>query len=394
MTLSNDQKKWGLRGAILILVITGLVFGFWPDSIRVTLDTARVAPLKVTFQEEGITRYSYRFLIVAPTSGYFETTGLSAGESVSTGMSLGTIRSSEGQILDQRQLEIAKARLEGAKSKLEQATQVYTQALKDEAFALVERDRAVKLLEEEIGSERQVDQIQLAAEQATTQRKNTEYAVRISEYEVLAAEAALGGGLEPDQQEVISLLSPADALILSITDSRSRLVQAGTPLIELANPERMEVVVEVLSSDAVQIQPGMPIRLLKWGGTEEIKGSVMRVEPGGFRKVSALGVEEQRVNVIAEIPTVPGLGNQYRVVVDFELWQEDGVLQVPSAALFRLEADWGLFVAEKGRAVLKKVVVGKEAGEWTQLLSGVEEGVWVISDPDERIEDGVRISVD
>lgn len=144
MTLSNDQKKWGLRGAILVLVVTGLVFGFWPDSIRVTIDKARVAPLKVTFQEEGITRYSYRFLIVAPTSGYFETTGLTAGESVSTGTVLGTIRSAEGQVLDQRQLEIAKARLEGAKTKLEQAQQAFTQALKDEAFALAERERALK----------------------------------------------------------------------------------------------------------------------------------------------------------------------------------------------------------------------------------------------------------
>lgn len=394
MTLSNDQKKWGLRGAILVLVVTGLVFGFWPDSIRVTVDKAHVAPLKVTFQEEGITRYSYRFLIVAPTSGYFETTGLTAGESVSTGTVLGTIRSAEGQVLDQRQLEIAKARLEGAKTKLEQAQQAFTQALKDEAFALAERERALKLLEEEIGSKRQVDQVQLVAEQTTTQRKNAEYAVRISEYEVLAAEAALGGGIASDQQDVVSLLSPSDALILSITDSRSRLVQAGTPLIELANPEKMEVVVEVLSSDAVQIQPGMPIRLLKWGGAEEIMGSVMRVEPGGFRKVSALGVEEQRVNVIVDIPKVPGLGNQYRVVVEFELWQEDDVLQVPSAALFRLESDWGLFVAEEGRAVLKIVEVGKEAGEWTQLLSGVEEGEWVIPDPDERIEDGVRVSVE
>jgi len=144
----------------------------------------------------------------------------------------------------------------------------------------------------------------------------------------------------------------------------------------------------------VQIQPGMPIRLLKWGGDEEVAGTIQRVEPGGFRKVSALGVEEQRVNVIAEIPTVPGLGNQYRVVVEFELWQEDDVLQAPSSSLFRLESDWGLFVAEEGRAVLKKVEVGKEAGEWTQILSGVLEGDLVITDPDERIEDGVRILVD
>lgn len=394
MIVSKEQKKWGLRGAILVVVVTGLVVGFWPDSIRVTAESVRVAPLKVTFEEDGVTRYAYRFLMAAPTTGYFENASIKAGEYVSKGTALGTIRSAEGQILDQRQLEIAKARLAGANTKLEQAQQTYSQALKDEAFALSEHKRAEQLLEQEIGSEQQVEQAQLTAEQATTQRKSAEYAVQISEYDVLAAEAALGKGIESDQQDVISLLSPADALILTISDSRSRLVQAGTPLIELANPEKMEVMVDVLSSDAVQIQPGMPIRLLKWGGDEEVAGTVQRVEPGGFRKVSALGVEEQRVNVIAEIPTVPGLGNQYRVVVEFELWQEDDVLQAPSSSLFRLESDWGLFVAEEGRAVLKKVEVGKEAGEWTQILSGVLEGDLVITDPDERIEDGVRILVD
>ena len=221
----------------------------------------------------------------------------------------------------------------------------------------------------------------------------------VSRFDKSAAEAALKYSAAPDENggdtESIPIRAPVGGQVLRIHHESEGVVARGQPLVDIGDPDSLEVVVEVLSRDAVRIVPEMKVLLTRWGGDEALQGRVKTVEPVGFTKVSALGVEEQRVQVIVEIVTPRAqwarLGDGYRVEAAFLLWEADNVLQVPTSALFRVDQDWALFLAGDGRAVLQVVKPGQRSGISTQILAGIEAGQVLINHPGDNLEPGSPI---
>lgn len=197
--------------------------------------------------------------------------------------------------------------------------------------------------------------------------------------------------------ERVPLRSPATGVVLKRLRESEGPVQTGEPLLEVGDPRQLEVVAELLSADAVRVRPGMRVLFRRWGGDGALEGRVRRVEPAGYTKISALGVEEQRVNVVADFVPAPaqrpGLGDGYRVEAAFVLWQEPAVLQLPASALFQRGEGWSVFVVEGGRAHRRDVVVGQRNGLAAQVVSGVAEGEHVITHPDNVLEHGARVTL-
>ena len=410
---SAGNRRRLLQGALILLIVSLLAIGFWPDPVPVTVHEVADGPLAVTLREEGKTRFQERSLVSSPSAGWLSDIRVEGGDTVQAGDRLAVIRSAAGSIPDERQAEIAQARAEAARSVLAAALDRVELARRQLAFQQRERDRTQELLDSGIGTRQALEAVELALQQAQTALDTAESEVERARFEVRAAEAALS---EPDpgasREQVIR--SPADGVVLRVFDRRDRLVNLGEPILEVGEPGAIEVVADVRSSDAVSLRPGMAIRVRRWGGEGELEGRVTRVEPGGFTKVSALGVEEQRVNVVGELTgglagagaegSDPGveraetglltsrLGDGYRVDLEFETWRGENVRQIPAASLFRLDGGWAVFVVGEGnRADQREIRIGHASGRFTQVLEGLEAGERVILNPDERIEQGVRV---
>ncbi len=227
------------------------------------------------------------------------------------------------------------------------------------------------------------------------QRNWTRYAVEVAQQELAAAEARLQYAGRSDSPERIPVEAPVDGVVLAVQHESRGVVSAGEPLLVIGNPASLEVVIEVLSASAVQIEPGMEVRFHRWGGTDSLPGRVRRVEPAGFTEVSALGVEEQRVRVIADI-TAPheewrGLGDAYRVEAEFVLWSADDVLQIPETALFETDDGYAVYVIADGVARQRAVTVGHEGGLDVEIRKGLAEGEQVVLQPSREISDGTRV---
>ena len=222
----------------------------------------------------------------------------------------------------------------------------------------------------------------------------------MARFEVEAARATLdiasGQRSESNDADELAIRAPVSGLILTLYRCCEGSVAAGEPILELGRPADLEVQVDLLSMDAVRLRPGMSVRLSGWGG-DSLQGEVRRVEPAGFTRTSALGVDEQRVPVIVEFsagvdPAALGLGKGFRIDAEFLIWEDDDVRQIPTSALFRYQGDWAVFVIEEGRAVRRTLDIGRRQGMITQVLSGLAEGESVINHPGEQVADGVRVS--
>ncbi len=225
-------------------------------------------------------------------------------------------------------------------------------------------------------------------EAARFRAKAAAYEVELSRARLLAAERSQGktGGL-------ITVSSPVSGRVLKIQEKSERVVPAGTPLVVVGDPTRLEVVVDLLSSEAVKVRPGMPVILENWGGEQPLRARVRLIEDQGFTKVSALGIEEQRVNVVADFMDPPGpLGDDYRVEARIVIWEGQNILKVPAGALFRSGKDWALFASRNGRAKKQIVKVGHRSPREVELLQGLKEGDWVISHPTNQIKEGTKIT--
>ena len=208
-----------------------------------------------------------------------------------------------------------------------------------------------------------------------------------------AADGALATACGNEEADCIALRSPVDGRVLRVLQESERVVDFGTPLLEMGDPSALEIVVDVLSRDAVKVKPGALVLVENWGGEGSLNARVRLVEPAGFTKVSALGVEEQRVNVIVDLDDPPrSLGDAYRVDARIIVWESDDVLKIPTSAIFRKAGAWHVFVIRSGRAVLRKIGVGHRSSREVEVLSGLEGGETVVAHPSDRVDDGVRVS--
>jgi HlyD family secretion protein len=392
--------KAGRRALALALAaaaaLGGLLWLLRPAPVRVELGPVERGPLEVTVDEEGRTRVRKRYVIAAPVAGGLERITLDEGDTVAAGEVVARVSSAP---LDPRTTAQAEARLDAAIALRGEARARVGQA--KAALAQAQRDlqRARTLAAAGTVSDQELEQAELAHASRAEELHGAREAEDAAAHEVQAAEAVLlaagggaRGGRRPAQDTFVAVRSPAAGHVLRVFEESQRVVAVGTPLLEVGDPADLEIVVDVLSADAVRIRPGDEMRLVAWGGEGALRARVRRVEPSGFTKLSALGVEEQRVNVIGDFVDAPGaLGDGYRLEARIVVWRSDDVLRVPASALFRRGDAWHVFEVEDGRARLRAVEIGQRGVEAAEVVGGIGPGVRVVLHPTDRVADGVRV---
>lgn len=383
------------------LVVAVLLFlGLRPQPILVETATVTRGPLRVTIEEEGVTRLKDRYLVSAPVSGFVRRIELKVGDLVKQAELLTELEPLRSNVLDPRSRAEAEARVAAAKSALMAAEEQAEAAKADADHFSEEFQRKLQLSKTRVISDDELSLARAADQRARALLRSAQFAVDVARYDLDAASTSLKYSAAQDSagvlKERVPIRAPVSGAVLKVLRESEGVVNAGTALLELGDPAALEVAVDVLSFDAVQIAPGTPVELNRWGG-EVLAGSVRLVEPVGFTEVSALGVEEQRVWVVVDITSSAeqwkNLGDGYRVEASFILWDERDVLQVPNASLFRVKGQWALFVADGGEAKLTSVKLGKRNGLYAQVLEGVELGQQVVQHPDNELADGARIKV-
>lgn len=383
-----------------LVIVIALVFGFLPQARWVDVAKVTRGPMQVTVEEEGKTRVIDRYVISAPVAGYALRIELDVGDSIRQGQVLLDLDPLRPHVLDARSRAEANARVAAAQAALQGARQNARAAGADAELAQVEYLRIKDLRKSHQVSEEQEDQAAARARISRATQRSAEFAVEVARYELEAARTALNYSAAKatgEPTEHVDIKSPVQGSVLKIYRNSEGVVEAGQPLIEIGNPKALEVVVDVLSADAVRITPGMRVVLERWGGGKPLEGRVRLIEPVGFTKVSALGVEEQRVLVITDIVSGPQdwqrLGDGYRVEARFILWEENDVLQVPASALFPYQDGWAVFVVEDGRARRHLIEIGQRNGLVAQVHSGLSENDTVIVYPDDTLDDGRRVKL-
>lgn len=393
MQLSRKQKL--IYAALALLLVVALFAGFRAPPALV--DSAQVAraPLQVSVEEEGRTRLADRYQVSAPVAGYLSRIALEPGDAVAQGQALFSINPTPATSLDARSRVQAEATLARAQSALAAAqTQVEAELARLE---LADKDlaRIQRLVE---GGHLPVDNLDRAraeARRAKASVNSARFAVDVARHELESAQATVvvSGGTQRDAPLAVN--SPINGVVLSRQRQSEGTVQAGEAVLTLGDLNNLEVEVDLLSPDAVRVQPGMRVELARWGGTELLPGRARRVDPAGFTRFSALGVEEQRVWVIVDIDAPREqwqfLGDAYRVEARFILWEGDNILQIPASALFRSGHDWACYVIEQGRAKRRPVSVGRRSGLQVEITSGLQEGERVLLYPGQDIADGSRV---
>ena len=381
----------------VVLVVAGVLWlVLRPAPEPVSLAAAERGPLAVTVEEEGRTRVQERYEVSAPVNGWAPRITLDPGDPVAAGDLLVALEPAPADALDPRSRAEARAGVERARAALE-AEQARLEAARATAeYARAEYQRLAALRIDDRVSRSEVERAQAEARRAAAELESARYAVDVARQELAAARARLEYAGRDETPDRVPVESPADGRVLAVHHESQGVVAAGQKLLSIGNPASLEVVIEVLSADAVRIQPGMAVRFHRWGGDEALDGRVRRVEPSGFTETSALGVEEQRVRVIADIttpyPEWQGLGDAYRVEAEFVLWAGDSVLQIPETAVFDHAGGRAVFVADDGVARLKRVATGRRGGLDVQITSGLEAGERVVLQPGDAIADGTRIT--
>lgn len=390
--------EWRRRiviGAIALLVAAGVAYGFRPQPIDVDTAQVRRGPLQVAIEQEGRTRVVDRYVITAPVAGYARRIALDPGDTVQRGATLAQLEPARAEALDARQRAQASARVGAAAASVQADVQRAGAAASAAALARNELLRIEALRQTGYATAADFDRGASAAARAAADLRSALFAVATGRFELDAAQTALkyagSAGGAP-----LQVRAPVAASVLRIPHKSEGPVAAGQALIEIGDPRTLEVEVDLLSADAVRVHPGTAVLFERWGGSEALKGVVRVVEPSGFTKVSALGVEEQRVWVIVTLTSPLAqwqrLGDAYRVEARLIVWEANDVLQLPASALFRDGAGWAAFVVEQGKARKRPVQVGQGNGLQTELLSGLAAGATVLVHPDDRIHDGVAVA--
>ena len=377
-------------GALALVVLFFVVSALRPKPLEVDAAAVTRGPLRVTVDEDGVTRVQDRYVITAPVAGRVGRIALKEGDVVRAGQVVARMASAP---LDVRSGMQSTAAVSAAQAAVAQADARVSEARAALEQARREARRARTLAEAGALSEQAREQADLAAVSRQRELEAAQAASRAAQADVRAARAALvDASPSGPASSATEVRSPVRGRVLRVARQSEGTVAPGEPLVELGDAAALEVVVDVLSTDAVRVQPGMPLLIEEWGGGQTLRGRVRTVSPGAFTKVSALGVEEQRVNVIGDLVDAPGpLGDGYRVEARIVTWEGDRVLKAPVSALFRAGDDWSVFVIQDGRARLRKVRVGHRGDAEAEILSGLREGEPVIVFPSDQVADGVLV---
>jgi HlyD family secretion protein len=392
MPLSAPQRKL-LYAALGAVAVGAIAWGFVPDPIPVEATIVQRGPLQVTVDEDAETRAHDRYVISAPATGRVSRIELHEGDAVRAGQVVARIWPAP---LTAREREVQLARIAAAEALVREAQERVRHAEADYEQAKRERLRVDRLVREGFMSPQGAEQSRVQETTSANELQAARFRARAAQADAEAARAVLlaVGGDRGAAQAVIPVRSAVEGKVLRIPDKSERVVSPGAPLLIVGDPGRLEVVIDLLSTEAVKVKPGMPVLLDGWGGDRPLQARVRVVEPLAFTKVSALGVEEQRVNVIADFVDPPGpLGDAYRVEAHVVLWTGADVLKVPVSALFRRGENWNVFVVDGARARWREVTIGHRAALEVEVVNGLSVGEQVLRHPSNDVEDGRRVRV-
>ena len=399
MDKASGLRKWIRRVliALAVLAVVGLIVVAWiPNPVEVEVAEVSRGPLLVTVNEDGRTRVKDRYTVSSPITGNLARLDLEAGDAIEQEQLLARLVPLPPPLLDSRTRAEAKARVDSAMAARRQAQAAVNRARYQRDFAKQESERALAVVQQGGLARSDADRAVSTYHGSEEDLNSANFGARVAEHQLKLAQSALmqlsGKGEDGEQLEI---LSPVAGQVLKVFQESEGVVQGGTPILELGDPAALEVVVDVLSQDATRIPAGATASIERWGGKNPLRGHVRVVEPSAFTKLSALGVEEQRVNVIINMDDKrelwSSLGDGYRVEARISVWEGKDVLRVPASAVFRSEEAWATFVVEEGTAVVRTVKLGETNGLETEVLSGLEEGEAVIAYPSDSVRDGVSV---
>ena len=374
--------------AIAVLVVVGLaVLANLPKPVPVETAVVERGSMMVTVESEGVTRVRDLYIVAAPTSGRLERIDLEEGGMISAGAKVATIYPAPINPAQKAELEAQISAIESSRGSAQaQVDGLETQRKQ----AVKDRDRLQDLLDQGAIPRRQLEDAELAIETLDDQIAAAKNNVRAAAQQVEAAKA--GRATYGENTAGVGVSAPSGGTVLRVLEKSERVVMAGTPLVAIGDPKGLEIVVDILSSDAVRVEPGDRIIVEGWGGEKRLEGIVRYLEPSAFTKVSALGIQEQRVNVIGMFSEYPDrLGDGYRVVARIVTWEGSNVLKIPLNAIFRDGEEWAVFVNDNGEARLRTVTIDHRGAFDVEITGGLEEGEEVILHPSNRIEDGTSV---
>lgn len=387
------------RRVLLGLLIVGALVAVaaWPRATTVEVATVSSGPMMVTIDEDGRTRVRDRFVVTAPVAGELLRIELRPGDRVERGKTrLAAVRPAAPMPLDARSRAEAEAAVQSAEAAVGRLTAELGRART--AAAQTHRDlaRAQSLAAGGAVAREEVERRQTEVAAADDAVRAGEFAIAQARYELDVARARLASPADGRPVRDWVITAPVDGVVLTRFRESQGVVPAGEPLVEIGDPTRLEIVADMLSSDAVKIQPGSRVLIEEWGGPDTLVGRVRRIEPAGFTKVSALGVEEQRVNVVIDFDSTAGaaraLGDNFRVEVRVVVWETGSAVKVSPGSLFRRGEDWAVYVVEGDVARLRTVTIGERNGREARVVSGLEVGESVVVYPPDTLVDGGRVA--
>ncbi|MEX3007277.1 efflux RND transporter periplasmic adaptor subunit [Hoeflea sp. TYP-13] len=392
------MRVW-IKRIVLLVIVAAIGAGFYL-ALRerpVAVDTAIVTSgsLQVTIDEEGVTRVKDVYTVSSPIAGHLARTTLDEGEAVKAHETIiASIHPLDPPFLDERTRAELMAAAEAARSAVALAKVEQQRAQTALDLAKSNYERAEKLAKTKTISISQLEHSYSELELKKAQVASTEATINLRKAELASAEARLQqpGNVRtanPDYDCCVNITAPIDGVVLKVLARSEQAVSPGTKIAEIGDPRNLEIIVDLLSSDAARIKPGATVAITDWGGETDLEGTVRRVEPAAFTKISSLGIEEQRVNVVIDPASVPeNLGHGFRVLARLEIWQRDDVLKVPIAALFRSGGRWSVFVIDGGQAALRHIDVGRMNSTEAQVLDGIDGDDTVILYPSDLLDDG------
>ncbi len=399
----RNIARWVKRGVALAMVgtlVVMMVLALMPKPVAVDVAVAETGALSVSVDEDGTTRVKDRYMVSAPLNGSLARLELDPGDTVKQGELVARL---VPLVPAARRAQQRRARrrawIRGAGGRRQVTSPGPARAKANQGLAKKDIERQRELADKGIAARESVDRAVLAERTANADFESSKFGAKVADYEVEVARAALGRlgrKVKPGSEEQLLVVSPVAGRVLRVLHKSEGVVQAGTPLVEVGDPAALEIVVDVLTSDAVHVRPGSEARITEWGGSA-LAASVRIIEPSAFTRLSALGVEEQRVNVVLDPKGPPqawaNLGDGYRVKAEIVTHEKADALQVPASAVFRRDSGWAVFRVDGPLARLVPVQIGLRTQRRVEVTEGLEPGARVVLHPSDRIADGVKVVV-
>jgi len=398
MKQEMQRRSWLVIASIALIAV-----GWWmlrPQPVAVDLSPVTRGRLQLTVRDDGRTRIREKYVVSTPVAGRLIRIDLKPGDSVFAGETvLGVIEPTDPSLLDPRALAEAQAREKASEARLSQVEprqQLAQQRLK---FTEAELQRVRSLAAKNAIGQQMLDEASLAHETAVAEHTEAAFSREIAEYELKMARAVLmhtnPSASYPEVEAFrFPIQAPISGKVLRVLQESATIVQAGEPLLELGDPSDLEIEIDILSTDAVKVKPGAKVFIEHWGGDHPLVGRVRLVEPSAFTKISALGIEEQRVNILVDFERDQDLGSfgdGYRLEASIVVWEQADVLKVPVGAIFRVASDWAVYVNDLGRASLRLVQLGQQNDQEAEVLDGLKEGTQVVVHPGDRVSEGTPL---